>query len=121
MIATERLWAHRKDDQPVDQYGHTAEDCEAAANEARRHARELRHAAANVRAGVLVLGRLGGARQVGRLDAAAELFDRVAARDVSFAAGLGAIDDDQVPWLRDYATRDGQEPALVDIGSGQDG
>lgn len=107
---TEKLIAYRKDGSAVDQYGHTAGECAAAGEAARRHALELRRAADDVGDELIVLGKLGGARQIGRLEAAAELFDRLADRDEAFAASLAEIPVHEVPNLRDFAARRPQQP-----------
>jgi hypothetical protein len=48
----------------------------------------LREAGRQIRSGTVVLGRLGGDRQLQRLEASAELFECVAERDNAFAADL---------------------------------
>jgi hypothetical protein len=74
----------------VDQYGRTADECEATARLAASHAHATREALADVSSGVVALGMLGGHRQVNRLDAIASLFDRIASRDTEFANKLRA-------------------------------
>jgi uncharacterized membrane protein len=68
----------------------TADECIASAAISHRYAELIHEAIDEVQGGRIVLGRIGGDRQRGRLEAAAELFDRCALRDDAFAGDLGS-------------------------------
>lgn len=77
----------------VDQYGRDAEQCARSVSLARFSASSARAAIAHVSTGNIILGRLGGGRQVQRLETIAVLFDRVAERDQAFADELREGDE----------------------------
>jgi hypothetical protein len=79
-----RLW---RDDNDVwrDQFNRDATECQAAIELAQHHADAMRSALEAVNAGGgIVLGKLGGSRQFGRLHATAQLFEHCAERDQRF-------------------------------------
>lgn len=78
-----------------DQHGRDAETCRGSAVIAERHAEHLRAAVADLLSGAIVLGRLGGGRQVQRLEMAAELFDTVVTRDNRWADLLDEINEER--------------------------
>jgi hypothetical protein len=80
--------SRRDDGTLVDQYDRDTDACTAGAAAARSQAESMREAARLIRHGIIVLGRLGGDRQVQRLGAAGELFERIVARDELFAHEL---------------------------------
>ena len=92
--SSEKLRAQR-DERGVwkDQYGRDAGTCLASEKLAGRYAADVHEAAAALREGRILLGRLGGTRQLGRLEQAARLFERVAERDRAFGAELERLNE----------------------------